>query len=63
MNGDPNAGDITVRKLPGETREQFIARIVAARPPLTLEEIALLRAIFLPAIEAAQRAKAPDTAA
>lgn len=49
-------GEITVRCLPGESTEDFIARIVAARPPLTLEEKAELRAIFLPSIEAAARA-------
>ncbi|MFF6939985.1 hypothetical protein [Streptomyces lavendulae] len=63
MSETPRTREISIRCLPGETTDAFIARIVAARPPLTLEEKAELRAIFLPAIEAAQRAKAPDTAA
>ncbi|MDV9168725.1 hypothetical protein R6V09_01025 [Streptomyces sp. W16] len=44
------SGDITLRKAPGESTSEFIARIVAARPPLTDEEKAALRTIFRPAI-------------
>ncbi|KUN03946.1 hypothetical protein AQI95_21135 [Streptomyces yokosukanensis] len=44
--------NITLRKLPGESTSDFIARIVAARPPLTGEEKAALRTIFRPVIEA-----------
>ncbi|MFI1148682.1 hypothetical protein [Streptomyces sp. NPDC020817] len=59
MQGDPNAGAITVHGRPGESLEDHIARIVAAMPPLTLEQKAELRAIFLPSIEADQaRARA-----
>lgn len=44
-------GDITFRKLPGETREEFIARIVAGWPPLDAEQKAQLRAIFRPVLD------------
>ncbi|MFE3580568.1 hypothetical protein [Streptomyces vinaceus] len=63
MSEAPRTREISIRCLPGETTESFIARIVAARPPFTLEEKAELRAIFLPAIEAAARAETPDAAA
>ncbi|WP_455362005.1 hypothetical protein [Streptomyces sp. SYSU K21746] len=42
---------IWLRMLPGETPEEFTARIVAARPPLDAQEKAELRAIFRPLIE------------
>ncbi|MFE2828482.1 hypothetical protein [Streptomyces sp. NPDC059271] len=45
------SGDISLRKLPGESTTDFIARIVAARPPLTGEEKVALRVIFRPVIE------------
>ncbi|WP_405580725.1 hypothetical protein [Streptomyces sp. NBC_01092] len=45
------SGGITLRKLPGESREEFIARIVAARPPLSDPEKVQLRAIFRPVLD------------
>lgn len=45
------SGDITLRKAPGESTSEFIARIVAARPPLTDEEKAALRTIFRPIVQ------------
>lgn len=45
------SGDITFRKLPGETREEFVARIVAGWPPLDAEQKAQLRTIFRPVLQ------------
>ncbi|MEU6244835.1 hypothetical protein [Streptomyces sp. NPDC047024] len=53
--------DITLRKLPGESSADFIARVVAARPPLTGAEKAVLRAIFRPVIQSSEQRRTPGT--
>jgi hypothetical protein len=55
--------DITLRKLPGESTTDFIARIVAARPPLTDEEKVALRTIFRPVIASTEASAEGRTAA
>lgn len=37
---------------PGQAADDFVAEFVAARPPLTDAEIAMLRAVFRPVVEA-----------
>jgi hypothetical protein len=36
---------------PGESVEDYVTAVVAARPPLTDAEIAMLRAVFRPVVE------------
>lgn len=56
------SGGTVLRKLPGETREEFIARIVAARPPLSDTEKVQLRAIFRPVLDDRREQATPDAA-
>ncbi|MFF2384072.1 hypothetical protein [Streptomyces sp. NPDC058108] len=53
------SADITLRKAPGESTSEFIARIVAARPPLTDEEKVALRTIFRPIVQRNSQAHRP----
>jgi hypothetical protein len=47
---------------PGQSAEDFADEFVASRPPLTDAEIAMLRAIFRPVVEAEQAAEASEAA-